>query len=206
MKKQPELTDRTRQTFINVFCELYSQKPIEKISIQEIANKSGFNRSTFYQYFTDIYALLDYVEEKVLTSMKEEMASRELSAHTFQDALQCLENAEEISVLQALLGDYGSVHFVERLKREIPFEKLMANFWTNDRVGPYLMEYYISTLIALFRLWIRNGKDLSSEELVKLIDSLFADGIKPYYTFWHTKHVADDATSRDRMEIKEEER
>jgi AcrR family transcriptional regulator len=165
MKKQPEITDKTRQTFKNVFCELYSQKPIEKISIQEIANKSGYNRSTFYQYFTDIYELLDYVEESVLKSINEEMASRELSTHTFQDALQCLENTEEISVLKALLGDYGSVHFLERLKREIPFE------------------FYISTLISLFRLWIRNGKDLSSEELVKLIDSLFANGITPFHIF-----------------------
>ncbi|MEK4978740.1 TetR/AcrR family transcriptional regulator [Bacillus sp. FSL K6-6540] len=183
MKKQPEITDKTRQTFINVFCDLYSQKPIEKISIQEIANKSGYNRSTFYQYFTDIYALLDYVEESVLKSIHEEMASRELSTHTFQDALQCLENTEEISVLKALLGDYGSVHFVERLKREIPFERLIADFPTNDVLAPYLVEFYISTLLSLFRLWIRNGKDLSSEELVKLIDSLFANGIKPYYIF-----------------------
>lgn len=181
MKKQPELTDKTRQTFVNVFCDLYSQKPIEKISIQEIANRSGYNRSTFYQYFTDIYDLLNYVEEKVLKSIKEEIASRELSTHTFQDALQCLEDTEEISVLKALLGDYGSVHFVERLKREIPFEKLIVDLPTTELLAPYLIEFYISTLISLFRLWIRNDKDLSSEELVKLIDSLFANGIKPYH-------------------------
>ncbi|ACX65380.1 DNA-binding transcriptional regulator, AcrR family [Paenibacillus sp. cl141a] len=183
MNKQPEMTDKTRQTFINVFCDLYCQKPIEKISVQEIAKQSGYNRSTFYQYFTDIYALLDFVEERVLKSIHEEMASREFSTHTFQDALQCLENAEEISVLKALLGDYGAVHFIERLKREIPFERLIVQFPTNDVLAPYIIEFYISTLLSMFRLWIRNGKDLSSEELVKLIDSLFANGIKPYYTF-----------------------
>ncbi|MFS0726367.1 TetR/AcrR family transcriptional regulator [Paenibacillus sp. 1P07SE] len=183
MKKQPELTDKTRQTFINVFCDLYSQKPIEKISVQEIAKQSGYNRSTFYQYFTDIYALLDYVEERVLASIKEEMASRELSTHTFQDALQCLENAEEISVLKALLGDYGAVHFIARLKREIPFERLIMDFPANDALAPYIIEFYISTLISMFRLWIRNGKDLSSEELVKLIDNLFANGITSYHIF-----------------------
>jgi Transcriptional regulator len=179
MNKQPEITDKTRQTFIHVFCELYSQKPIEKISIQEIANRAGYNRSTFYQYFTDIYDLLDYVEGRVMKSIKEEMANREFSTHTFQDAIQCLENAEEISVFKALLGDYGSVRFVERLKREIPFEKLIVDFPTNNILAPYMMEFYISTLISLFRLWIRNGKDLSSEELVNLIDSLFANGITP---------------------------
>ncbi|MEC0125601.1 TetR/AcrR family transcriptional regulator [Paenibacillus pabuli] len=183
MHKQPEITDKTRQTFVNVFCDLYSRKPIEKISIQEIAKQSGYNRSTFYQYFTDIYELLDYVEERVFKSINEEMAGREFSTHTFQDALQCLENAEDISVLKALLGDYGSVHFIERLKREIPFERLIVDFPTNDALAPYIIEFYISTLISMFRLWIRNGKDLSSEELVGLIDSLFAKGITPYHIF-----------------------
>jgi AcrR family transcriptional regulator len=183
MNKQPEMTDKTRQTFINVFCDLYCQKPIEKISIKEIANNSGYNRSTFYQYFTDIYELLDCVEERVLKSINEEMESREFSTHTFQDALQCLENVEEISVLKALLGNYGSVHFVERLKREIAFERLIVDFPTDDVLAPYIIEFYISTLISMFRLWIRNGKDLSSEELVKLVDSLFANGITPYHIF-----------------------
>ncbi|OBR65710.1 TetR family transcriptional regulator [Paenibacillus oryzae] len=183
MNKQPEMTDKTRQTFIHVFCDLYCQKPIDKISIKEIANKSGYNRSTFYQYFTDIYELLDCIEGRVLESINEEMASREFSTHTFQDALQCLENAEDISVLKALLGDYGSVHFVERLKREIAFERLIVDFPTDDVLAPYIIEFYISTLISMFRLWIRNDKDLSSEELLKLVDSLFANGITPYHIF-----------------------
>ncbi|WP_145335736.1 TetR/AcrR family transcriptional regulator [Paenibacillus xylanexedens] len=183
MHKQPEITDKTRQTFINVFCDLYSRKPIEKISIQEIAKQSGYNRSTFYQYFTDIYDLLDCVEERILNSINEEMAGREFSTHTFQDALQCLENAEDIAILKALLGDYGSVHFVERLKREIPFERLIVDLPSNDALAPYIIEFYISTLISMFRLWIRSDKDLSSEELVGLIDSLFTKGITPYYMF-----------------------
>lgn len=70
MKKQPQITEKTKQKFVEVFCELYSQKPIEKISVQEISNKSGYNRSTFYQYFTDIYELLDSVENDLLNEMK----------------------------------------------------------------------------------------------------------------------------------------
>ena len=99
MKKQPQITEKTRQTFVEVFCELYSQKPIEKISIQEIANKSGYNRSTFYQYFTDIYELLDSVENDLLNDIKEELAKKELSMHTVQDALHCLDKKEHLLVL-----------------------------------------------------------------------------------------------------------
>ncbi|MFD1907900.1 TetR/AcrR family transcriptional regulator [Paenibacillus rhizoplanae] len=70
MNKQPQVTEKTRQRFIEVFVSYTAKKPIEKISIQEIANRSGYNRSTFYQYFTDIYELLDAVENNLLHDIK----------------------------------------------------------------------------------------------------------------------------------------
>lgn len=180
MKKQPEITEKTRQRFIEVFCELYSQKPIEKISVQEIANKSGYNRSTFYQYFADIYELLDSVENDLLSYMKEELTNKKASTDPIQNALHCLEKSEHISILKALLGDYGSVRFLERLKREISFERLDLNFPKNNSLTPYFIEFYISTSLSLFRLWLKQEKDLSPEELFKLIDSLYKNGITTY--------------------------
>ena len=170
MKKQPEITDKTRQTFINTFCELYSQKPIEKISIQEIANRSGYNRSTFYQYFSDIYELLDFVENDLLNYIKGELTNKEAAAHTF-------EKENYISILNALLGDYGSIRFLERLKREIPFDRWALNFPSDDAVTPYLIEFYISTSLSLFQLWGRRQKDLPSDKLLSLIHNLYTGGV-----------------------------
>ena len=180
MKKQPEVTEKTRQAFIDVFCELYSQKPIEKISVQDIANKAGYNRSTFYQHFADIYELLDSVESDLLNYIKEELTNKKTSTHSIQNALHCLENSKHISILKALLGDYGSVRFLERLKREIPFDGLDLNFPEYNFLKPYLIEFYISTSLSLFRLWLRQEKDLSSEEFFELVDSLYTKGITPY--------------------------
>ncbi|KWX79063.1 DNA-binding transcriptional repressor AcrR [compost metagenome] len=180
MKKQPEITEKTRQNFIDVFCELYSQKPIEKISIQEIANKAGYNRSTFYQYFTDIYELLDFVENDLLSYIKEELANKELSTYTVQNALHCLENREYLTVLNALLGDHGSIRFLERLKREITLGRLDLNFPQNHSITPYLIEFHISTSLSLFRLWLQRQKDLSPEEFFELVDNLYTKGVTPY--------------------------
>ncbi|MDK8191237.1 TetR/AcrR family transcriptional regulator [Paenibacillus sp. UMB7766-LJ446] len=180
MKKQPQITEKTRQTFINVFCELYSQKPIEKISVQEITNKAGYNRSTFYQYFTDIYELLDFVENDLVNYIKEELAKKELSSHPVQDALHCLENMEYLSVLNAFLGDYGSIRFLERLKREITLGRLELNLPPDSAITPYLIEFHISTSLSLFRLWLQRQKDLSSEEFFKLVDNLYSKGVTPY--------------------------
>ena len=177
MKKQPEITDKTRQKFMDVFCELYSQKPIEQITIQEIAKKSGYNRSTFYQYFSDIYELLDYVETDMLNYIKGELKKEEESNDSVQDMLHCFEKESHISALNALFGDYGSSRFLERLKKEIPVDKWALNLPDDSAKTPYLIEFYISTALSLFRLWFRRQMDLPRDELFELVHSLYTGGI-----------------------------
>ncbi|NIK70416.1 TetR/AcrR family transcriptional regulator [Paenibacillus sp. BK720] len=160
---------------------MWSQKPIEKISVQEIAIKSGCNRSTFYQYFTDIYELLDSVENDLLNDIKKELANNELSMHTVQDTLCCLDKREHLLVLNALLGDYGSARFVKRLKKEITLDQLELNVPQNHSLTPYFIEFYLATALSLFRLWLQRQKDLSSEEFLKLVENLYSRGITPYF-------------------------
>lgn len=76
MKKQVEITAATRNAFLDAFCTLYKRKPIEKITIQELTDKAGYNRSTFYQYFKDIYGLLTYIEDNVIMLIKEKHFSK----------------------------------------------------------------------------------------------------------------------------------
>ncbi|MCD7750028.1 MAG: TetR/AcrR family transcriptional regulator [Oscillospiraceae bacterium] len=53
MKKQPEVTERTRQRFLEAFWSLVREKPVAKISVSELTKRAGYNRSTFYEYFLD---------------------------------------------------------------------------------------------------------------------------------------------------------
>ena len=52
---------KTEQLIINTFLELVEEKPLDKITIQDIANKCGINRNTFYYHFDDIYSLIESV-------------------------------------------------------------------------------------------------------------------------------------------------
>lgn len=180
MKKQPEATAKTKQSFIDAFCELYSQKAIEKISIQEISRVTGYNRSTFYQYFTDIYDLQDYLENDVLDYMKkisesEPCVTSPSDVHNIVDLFE-----EKGSYLDALLGDYGNLSFLERLKNEILSDELDAGMEDDNPMLPYIREFKITTSTSLFRLWQRRKKDLSSEELIELIQTLYSSAIAPY--------------------------
>lgn len=50
MRKKPEQTEMTRSSFQNAFWILYEKRSIEKITVKDICNMAGYNRSTFYQY------------------------------------------------------------------------------------------------------------------------------------------------------------
>lgn len=57
------------QRFVNAFFELADEKPIAKISIEELCNRVGVKRQTFYYYFDSmgdfIHAVLeDFVEHR----------------------------------------------------------------------------------------------------------------------------------------------
>ena len=175
MKKQPEITEKTRQSFINIFCELYCQKPIEKITVKEIANKSGYNRSTFYQYFTDVYDLLSFIENDILSFIREKLKNTESADSKPRDLLLIFE--KKGTYLDALLGEYGNMRFIEKLKLEYFNDELNDCFPRDNSAAPYLLEFQISTSFSLLRLWLRRQKDLPSDVLLNLIDTLFTSGI-----------------------------
>ncbi|MCD8019506.1 MAG: TetR/AcrR family transcriptional regulator [Clostridiales bacterium] len=73
MKKQPEITAKTRQKFVDALWELAEEKPIPKIAVSELAKRAGYNRSTFYEYFLDMDDLLSYVERYLLDDIKQKI-------------------------------------------------------------------------------------------------------------------------------------
>ena len=75
MNKQPEITAKTRRNIMDAFWLLYSQMDIDKITVGAITKKAGYNRSTFYAYFTDIYDLLDQIENEMVENLSEKFAS-----------------------------------------------------------------------------------------------------------------------------------
>lgn len=181
MKKQPKITEKTRNAFVDAFCDVYRQKPLDKITVQEITRRSGYNRSTFYQYFYDIYALLDYVENDIL-ACAQNIAPPNLIHGLFDDSLihhiACLFD-EKSHYLSALMGDYGSVHFSDKIKIGILSKMDMPALCSlNSALISYIQEYCVSTIVSMFRHWYRSGKTLPTEELVTLIHELLAKGMQ----------------------------
>ncbi|BAK56129.1 TetR family transcriptional regulator [Candidatus Arthromitus sp. SFB-mouse-Japan] len=180
MKKQQDTTNETKNSFIVSFCKLYMKKPIEKISIRELTDTAGYNRTTFYNYFSDIYDVLDYIEnssiryvkKNIIIDMKKENPSKQF-INTF---LNIYENWE--SYIKVLLSNQNSAHFTDRLKKEL-FSSCMDafNLPKNNIRAEYILDFYLSAIISVISRWIKNQSEMSSLEMANLLEDMLKNNI-----------------------------
>lgn len=181
MKKHPEVTALTRENLMQAFWSLYCRKKIDHISIKEITDKAGYHRSTFYEYFVDIYDLLNQLEDAVLARMKVEVL-QSLSLQSNNNLVQILADRYEAQgeYLRVLLGENGNPHFAKKVKAEMG-AALTRRFGLpeNDIHTSYIMEFGLSAIMSTMTHWYHHNKNLPSNELIVLVRAMLMNGILP---------------------------
>ncbi len=73
---------RTRSLLEQAFMEVLAEKGFQSVSVQDITEKAGVNRATFYAHFPDKYALLDH---SIRQMFKHEIEKRLLNACRYSE-------------------------------------------------------------------------------------------------------------------------
>ena len=183
MNKQPEMTAATRQRIIDAFWLLYEIYPIEQIRIKEIARTAGINRSTFYQYFNDIYDIRQQEEDRIIAYILEH---KDLAASgtSFQDAISSIMEVYQSNgrYLCILLGGHGDPSFSILLKDRLLhiFEKLHA--LPDDAMTRTAFHFGIGGLLTAFQYWYLSNPQEPLDKFVSLINALISQGIFQTYS------------------------
>lgn len=69
--KRIQQFERTDRDIINAFLSLLESKTFEKITVSDIIGEAMINRSTFYQHFSDKYAILETLQHKYVAELTE---------------------------------------------------------------------------------------------------------------------------------------
>lgn len=179
MKKIPS----TKEEFITAFWKLYKSKPIEKISVSRLCQQAGYNRSTFYHHFADIYDLLDQAVDDICSPARERISSME----NYLVFLQ--ENEAEATILDCfsmkrewieLLFQRQSYYLLgEKIKKELlllikkQFESSEINFETLEM----LLEYQMSAILGVINYWYKRGKPIPEQAMLQEIYSISSRGV-----------------------------
>jgi len=182
MNKQPEITEKTRQKFIDAFWTLIREKPISKIAVNEITRRAGYNRSTFYEYFLDIDEMLSYIEDELLNEVKQTALDAMSESSSMQDLFQTVFLAMNEKIY-LLMGSNGDSAFTVKLKAELgpilinqlPVPEDIPNF-------DYLSSFINAAMFGLLQHWNEKDRDISAEELCTMMQELMINGVINYVT------------------------
>ena len=85
-KKTNRFAERTLKDFSETLFSLVEKKKFEDITVNELCNACNYPRATFYNYFQDIYDLLDYCWE----NMSKEIKIQDYKSITPEESTQVL--------------------------------------------------------------------------------------------------------------------
>ena len=92
MNKNEIKSNKTKKKICDTYIEIYKQKEINQITIKEITNKAGYNRSTFYIYYKDIYDLHDQIKASIIHKAKKEAQKLNNQVFSFKELFKVIMN------------------------------------------------------------------------------------------------------------------
>lgn len=161
--------------------ELLVKKEFEYITVKEICNKAGVNRSTFYLHYDSPTDLLsecsEYVHEKFMRHMRESGAVPEdnrgdLYLVTPKYVVPYLEFIKEnralfeTTVRHRLL--FGLDHVYEKMFVHV-FDPILEKLGIPEGERKYTVSFYVNGLSAIVTEWLKNNCREPIEEITKIM-------------------------------------
>ncbi len=182
MKKDSELTERTRQNIITAFWALAHKCGLHNVTISDLMKKAGYNRGTFYAYFFDMQDLLEQAEEDIIDDLKGKMQDIVKDLHTIDFELLANKMVDSFtsydSKMYLLLGSNGDSRFIAKVRNEMAkMFSTVFNMKENNEVKKYTIVFITSAFVGVLTHWYESGKQIEYKKLAKIIETLATRGI-----------------------------
>ena len=168
--KEPKKMDRrqirTKRQIRESFLELIMDKPMDKITIKELAELADIDRKTFYLHYSSIGDVLEEIQNELLKKLKQLIASYDLFQPSF-DALHFFRRMNDIIgensdfYRRLVIADRYSF-FYDKLKATMKddliekyHQQLAQSAVSPVKLGLYT-EYVTAGIMAIYVEWLKH--------------------------------------------------
>lgn len=165
---------KTRRAIQKAFVELLREKPFEKITVREIAERAEVNKSTFYAHYETLDALIAQLEQQTVQQVVEQMRGAQLLLEQpeefVEEMFRSLQQSSEflVAIPTSALQSFNQ-HLRDAILEQAKREKLEVVQYEN--VGAILI-FLMSGLSGLLR-----ADPALAQKQLPAIAALVADGI-----------------------------
>ncbi|MGM9530523.1 TetR/AcrR family transcriptional regulator [Intestinibacter sp.] len=170
MKKQPEITNATRKKIIDSFWMLLQEMEIEKITVNQISEKAGIHRSSFYRYYSDIYAVFEEFEHQLLTSIsteieeiRKDIVTKDLKKYINKTATVLIKYADKLyRLLNNSCGEGLKKKLLENLRRNI---MIMFDLSDSQEDIDYYVTFIGTMMLMNLNYWYERQDQYTYQEI-----------------------------------------
>ena len=171
---------RTKEAINKAFLELFSEKELDQITINDIAERANVNRGTIYLHYTDKYDLLNKCIDDHLNKMFLSCLATD-SNHEQLDLISALKPAftyfeENYLFFSSMLSNQRTFSFRERMLQNIvtSIQKKVGMLGINQGMDQELITQFIaSAFVGTVEWWVLNKMPHSPQFMAEQLWRLF---------------------------------
>ena len=162
--------------------KLLLQKPLNKITINDITEDCGVNRMTFYYHFKDIYDLVDWIMVEDAAKALEGRQSFENWTDAFLDILRQVQDNKVLvmnvyrSVSREQVEQY-LYKLLDPMLRDF-VDRSAQGFTVQDADKQFVVDFYKYALVGMALEWIRKDMKTDPVLLTQRLNKLLHGGIR----------------------------
>lgn len=191
---------RTKKLLYQALIKVLEEKGPSRITVSDITEKAGLNRSTFYLHYTDAIDLLERVKADIWTGLAERM--KNLDPYNYLSyavknepdpaMVKVIEYyGEHADFFKVILGPNGDPAFAVRIKdflKEHHLSKILdSRPDLADTIVPkdYMIAYLAASNLSILMNWIETGMQQSPRTIALMITSILSSGLNQLYGISH---------------------
>lgn len=179
----------TRNTIDSVFIDNFRSSGVSDLTVKEICERAGINRSTFYTYYKDTVDMREQIEDRLISQLEKRMTTIVDLYLDDPDLIirEIMEYNRENGFLPLLLISSGSSRFLYRVSNAA-IEMLSGGHELTDDVREkitMLYTYHFAGMSMLIRRMEENypscddGYEDITQKLSELIRPIVYNGMLP---------------------------
>ncbi|MCJ8012388.1 TetR/AcrR family transcriptional regulator [Paenibacillus sp. KQZ6P-2] len=163
---------KTKISLMNALLDLMSEKKYESITVRDIVQKAGINRSTFYLHFLDKEDLKEQNSNFILDKLREAI---QYPSFNFEEAIRDYEERQQpISSLLAIfrhIQEYFEFYSVMLGEKEFQqkLDEMIKEELFKFSIDKIRCAYNAGGLIGLIRYWVSSDMEKSPEHMAKWV-------------------------------------
>ena len=161
---------KTKNQISKALIELLNNKPLDLITIKELAKKAEISRTAFYNNFNNLDDVLKYIYQRAHKQIFKEKYSQLEYVYSDEHILDMISFFDKNSKLLLVLIKWNLIELIAKYNTEIvlSYTQRYKNKFIREHAF-YFISYYHGSLFNICTYWITNGKQESIETLFKII-------------------------------------